>query len=156
MLLIMLFYEKVTVMLMSLEVGKNSGTAILLISAVLYAFIGFFIHFLLPSIMIYELIRNTILLAEYPTSTLEIWLLITQHMNTIRFLKGIHRANTCDLLFWIIMHYCLIYQREFSIRRDKIHYLYLISFIFQLYIVFNNGRHTGIGRKVRAEAKKTT
>lgn len=71
-LLIMLFYENVIVMLMSLEVGKNSGTAILLISAVLHAFIGFFIDFLLPSIMIYELIRNTILLAEYPTSTLEI------------------------------------------------------------------------------------
>lgn len=55
----MLFYENVTVRLMSLEVGKNSGTAILLISAVTYAFLSFLIDFVPLSTIRYESVRNT-------------------------------------------------------------------------------------------------
>lgn len=55
----MLFYMKVTVMLMSLDVGKNPGTAILLISAIIHALIGFLYTLFPPSIILYELVRDT-------------------------------------------------------------------------------------------------
>lgn len=46
---VMLFYENVTAMLMSLEVGMNSSTAVLFISAIRYIINGFFIDFV-PSL----------------------------------------------------------------------------------------------------------
>lgn len=79
---IMLCYENVIVMLMSLEVGKNSGTAILFLSAIIYALIVFFLYNLFSPPRYSELVRNT-LLAQYPTPILDIELLITQHMGNI-------------------------------------------------------------------------
>lgn len=76
-------------------------------------------------------------------------------MDNIGFLQGIHRTNTRYTIFGIIMHYCLTYQKEFSIR-DKIQDLYLVSLKFPLYNVCNSGRETGIGRKVREKAKMNT
>lgn len=43
--------------------------------------------------------------------------------------------------------------KEFSLRREKVNYLYLIYFIFQLYTIRNSGRNTSTGRKVREIAK---
>lgn len=70
--LIMLFYENVTVMLMSLEVSMTSCTAVLFTSAIMYAINGFFMYFVPFSMMLYSLVRNTICLVEYLTSALEI------------------------------------------------------------------------------------
>lgn len=51
--LIMLFYDKGTIMLMSLEIGMNSGTAILFVSVIIYAINGFLIDFVPPLSMIH-------------------------------------------------------------------------------------------------------
>lgn len=59
-LLIMLFDENVIVVLMSLEAGKNSGTAILFLPAIIYAPIVFVIEFV-PSSMILWIGKNTLL-----------------------------------------------------------------------------------------------
>ena len=52
--LIMLFYEKGTIVQMSLEIGMNSGTAILFVSVIIYAINDFLIDFVPPPMIHYE------------------------------------------------------------------------------------------------------
>lgn len=67
-------------------------------------------------------------------------------MDNIDFLQDIHRTNSSYLLFCIIMYYCLIYQKEFSVSRDKIHYLLFL--LYSNYTVHSTVEKMGIGRKV--------
>lgn len=68
--LIRLFYEKGTVMLMSLESSMGSGTAVLFVSVIKYTINGFLCS---PLMIHYELEKNTSCSSEsIPDITLEI------------------------------------------------------------------------------------
>ena len=128
----------------------NSGPAILFISAIMYTIHGFFVDFVPSSMITYELVRNTNnSFHRVPNINTRNMTFNNSECGQYWLLQDIHRTYTCYLFFWIITHYCLIHQNEFSTRRDKIHCLYLIPLIFQLHKVCNKRRDTLLGRRVK-------